>query len=130
MNFNIEISEYDFKRLSKLVDFYHVPMLIKELERADVIKDILVPPDLVTVDSTIVFSLDKKIHQTTLVTSPVPEEQMDCVSVLDHLGTALLGLSENQKIRWKFPDGERLIHVLDVVYQPEAEGDLHPLCFG
>jgi regulator of nucleoside diphosphate kinase len=129
MNGNIVVSEFDFNRLINLMKYYNVPKLEKELYRANIIKNILVLPDLVTLDTTLVYSIDKHIQCSTLVAAKVPEEQSSCVSILDELGIALLGVSENQKILWSFPDGERLIQVLRVVYQPEAKGDLYPLCF-
>ncbi|MFP5384693.1 MAG: hypothetical protein ACLGHN_01350 [Bacteriovoracia bacterium] len=129
MNEKITVSEYDFNRLTNLMKFYPAPKLEEELNRADVINDILVLPDLVTLDSNVLYTIDRNFYQSTLVSEEVPEDQDSCVSVLDELGTALLGLRENQEIRWFFPEGERQIRVLSVIYQPEAMGDLHPLSF-
>jgi hypothetical protein len=45
--------------------------------------------------------------------------------VLAPVGTALLGLAENQSIVWPFPDGsKRSLRVLEVIYQPEADAAL------
>lgn len=129
MNNKLIVSEFDFNRLKNLTEFYPLPKLEEELERADVIKDILVPPDLVTIDSTLIYTINKRLLQSTLVASEVPDDQLSCISVLHDLGTALLGLREGQEINWSFPEGEKHIRILSVTYQPEAMGDLHPLCF-
>lgn len=129
MSYQIKVSETDFVRLQKLLTIHPNSKLHEELERADIIKDILVTPDLVTVDSKIVYTMNNEILESTLVFPKVPEEQQICISVLDDLGTALLGLCENQQIEWLFKEGKKLIRVLSVVYQPEAMGDEHPLCF-
>jgi regulator of nucleoside diphosphate kinase len=47
------------------------------------------------------------------------------VSVLAPVGSALLGLSVGQSIRWPLPGGKtRHLGVVTVSYQPEAAGDL------
>ncbi len=47
------------------------------------------------------------------------------VSVLAPVGSALLGLSVGQSIRWPLPGGTiRHLRVVSVTYQPEAAGDL------
>ena len=127
--FPITVSEFDYNRLINLMNFHSAPELEKELDRAEIINDILVLPDLVTIDSNVIYTIDQQLYQSILVSTKVPEGQTACISVLDELGTALLGLSVNQEIIWKFSDGEKRIRVLGVIYQPEAEGDLHPLCF-
>ena len=50
----------------------------------------------------------------------------DQLSVLAPVGAALLGLSAGQAIDWPLPDGGNTrLTVLDVVWQPEAAGELH-----
>ena len=50
----------------------------------------------------------------------------DQLSVLAPVGAALLGLSAGQVIDWPLPDGGHTrLTVLDVVWQPEAAGELH-----
>ncbi len=129
MNAKIKVSEFDFCRLQKLLKFNNRKKLKEELSRAEIINSILVPPDLVTLDSTIIYRLNNRIQQSTLVFEPVPDDQSVCVSVLDELGTALLGMSENQSVVWTFPHGLEPIHILSVVSQPESNGEIHPLCF-
>lgn len=124
----IKISETDFVRLVNLTKMYPNQQLCDELTRAEIIKDILVTPDLVTINSKVVYAIDDRLHESTLVFERVPAEQNLCISVLDELGTALLGMRENQEMEWNFSHGKKLVRVLSVIYQPEAVGDEHPLC--
>jgi regulator of nucleoside diphosphate kinase len=64
-------------------------------------------------------------YELTLV-YPDAVNQSDRVSILAPVGSALLGLSVGQKISWQVPGGRILqLHVLEVRYQPEAQGEFH-----
>ena len=48
------------------------------------------------------------------------------ISVLAPVGMALIGLKVGQSINWQGPAGRPLrLKIIDVVYQPEANGDFH-----
>ena len=47
------------------------------------------------------------------------------ISVLEPIGTALLGYRVGDIIEWKVPKGIRKIKVEELLYQPEAAGDFH-----
>jgi regulator of nucleoside diphosphate kinase len=47
------------------------------------------------------------------------------VSVLAPIGSALLGLRVGQQIVWNVPSGARRISVVEIRYQPEANGEFH-----
>jgi regulator of nucleoside diphosphate kinase len=47
------------------------------------------------------------------------------ISVLAPVGSALLGLRVGQQIAWKLPSGVRCIRVVEIRYQPEAQGHFH-----
>jgi regulator of nucleoside diphosphate kinase len=118
------ITHNDFLLLSALVDSIH---LAEELDKADLVDSARLPPNVVTINSRVRFE-DEAEGTTREVTVVLPEDAdlaKGKVSVLAPVGTALLGLAENQSIVWPFPDGsERRLRVLEVVYQPEADARL------
>lgn len=82
---------------------------------------------MVTINSRVRFE-DQAAGTTREVTVVLPQDAdlvEGKVSGLAPVGTALLGLAENQSIVWPFPDGsQRRLRVLEVVYQPEADARL------
>lgn len=98
-----------------------------EIARATVREPRDMPPEVVTMNSTLVC-----IDDTTGVERRlrlVYPEQADAsagqVSVLAPVGAALLGLSVGQSIDWPLPDGRSTrLRVTAVLDQPEAHGRL------
>ena len=120
----IIVTDRAFELLRLLHQHAH---LVSELERADVVDSGQVPPDVVTMNSRVVYE-DVMSGKTTEVTIVFPHEadvQRGRISVLAPVGTALLGLAKGDSIVWPFPDGSsRPLRVLEVTFQPEAEGSL------
>lgn len=122
----IYITEKDFLRIQHTLRSYpsaDLENLELELERARVISDNEVPPDLVTMNSKVRFhQLPEDEERVVTVVYP-RDAGPGKTSILEPEGQALLGLKENQKINWMFPDGKtRTLKVLEVLYQPEAKG--------
>ena len=119
---SIIVTDRDLARLRLLHEHAH---LASELDRADVVDSREVPPDVVTMNSRVVFE-DVRTGKTKEVTLVFPQDadvQCGKVSVLAPVGTALLGLAEGDSIVWPFPDGSsRCLRVVAVTFQPEAEG--------
>ncbi len=119
---SIIVTEHDFALLRSL---HHHALLLSELERADVVASRDVPPDVVTMNSRVVFE-DVTRGTTTEITIVFPHDadaQRGRVSVLAPVGTALLGLAQGDSIVWPFPDGSsRCLRVVEVTFQPEADG--------
>jgi len=97
------------------------PALKRELERAIVVSSEAVPPDVATMNSQVCYT-----DETTCVTRTISliyeraPRGSRTVSVLDPLGSALLGLSVGQEISWKFPDGKHhRVRLEAVIHQPE-----------
>jgi regulator of nucleoside diphosphate kinase len=115
------ITQNDFVLLNALRDR---DQLARELDEADIVDSSRVPPNIVTMNSRVLFE-DEAIGTTREVTIVLPQDADAVegkVSVLAPVGTALLGLAENQSIVWPFPDGsQRRLRVLEVLYQPEAD---------
>lgn len=125
------VTEKDYLRLKSLIevkDPEEIENLEIELDRAQLLADDEVPPDLVTMNS--IFRFENISENKQMIMSIVyPQEsnaQENKVSILAPLGSALLGLRVGQEINWQFPDGKtKKLKVLEILYQPEANGDWH-----
>ena len=119
---SIIVTDRDFVRLRSLHEHEH---LVSELERADVVDGRDVPPDVVTMNSRVMYEdlTSRKVTEVTIVFPQDADVQQGKVSVLAPVGTALLGLAEGDSIVWPFPDGSsRCLRVVAVTFQPEASG--------
>lgn len=129
----ITISRLDQQRLEAVLesaDPRQYPVLEgleREIGRATVVDPGQVPPDVVTMNSTIRFADAASGHEFELtLVYPRDAGRPGTVSVLAPVGSALIGLSVGQSIEWPGPGGRPLeLRVLDVVRQPEAMGELH-----
>ena len=117
---SIIITDLDLARLDHLRDVAH---LAPELDRADIVPSLVVPPDVVTMYSRVAFE-DETTGQCRVVTIVYPQDADPSegkISVMAPEGSALLGLSVGQSIEWYFPDGRpRTLRVVELLYQPEA----------
>jgi regulator of nucleoside diphosphate kinase len=127
----IIITSLDQARLERLFssrNYSQLPgidALIDEIDRASVVEPTEVSPDVITMNSTIRFvdDMNGSEHQLTLV---YPDEAgaHGTISIAAPVGSALLGLSVGQSIRWQVPGGRELnLRVLEVIRQPEAMGE-------
>jgi regulator of nucleoside diphosphate kinase len=118
MNDLLIISEADFELLARLRPH---EALRRELQRAIVVSAEAVPPDVVTMNSRVLYT-DESTGVRRLVTIVWPDQADGGdgrVSVLAPVGSALLGLSVGQSIEWQFPDGRsRRLRLEDVLSQP------------
>ena len=129
----IVMSSLDWDRLDQLMAEpanRRLPVaaaLQRELDRARIVEPNEVPPEVVTMNSTIRFmdETSKAESELTLV-YPVAAGAAGTVSVLAPVGSALLGLSVGQTIAWPMPGGRTAqLRVLEVLRQPEAMGEFH-----
>jgi regulator of nucleoside diphosphate kinase len=127
----ILITEKDLLRIKNILSYQptqEFENLELELDRAQIITDMQVPKDLVTMNSKVKFlSLpEKKEMIMTLVYPSDAKFSEGKVSVLASLGSAILGLRVGQEINWMFPDGKtRTLKIMEVLYQPEANQHWH-----
>jgi regulator of nucleoside diphosphate kinase len=99
-----------------------------ELDRADVLAPEEMPPTVVTMNSTVQFTIVEtgKAFCLTLVYPRDMDGSADRVSIFAPVGSALLGLSVGDQLAWPGPGGKAMtVRVKEVVYQPEAAGELH-----
>jgi regulator of nucleoside diphosphate kinase len=98
-----------------------------ELERAEVVAPEQVPPDVVTMNSTVRFTIAQSGEQFELtLVYPKDAGEPDRISVLAPVGSALLGLAVGDELDWPRPGGGvSTVRVTGVLYQPERAGELH-----
>jgi regulator of nucleoside diphosphate kinase len=96
--------------------------LLREIERARVISPARVPPNVVTMHSTVRIR-DPKGGTPENFTLVYPEDAAPALgqlSVLTPVGTALLGTRVGDVVRVETADGIRSFAVEAILYQPEA----------
>lgn len=130
----IVISSLDAERLERLLEttaadaFPGKEELAAELERAEIVAPAEIPPDVVTMNSTVRFRVENSGQEFTLtLVYPYDSDgSSHRISVLAPVGSALLGLSEGDEIEWPGPGGGMLrVRIVEVTYQPERAGELH-----
>jgi regulator of nucleoside diphosphate kinase len=129
----IIVTETDAQRLTALLDALPperrrgLSGLELELERAQVVSSQQVPADVVTMNSRVRFEeLHSGVRGEARLVYASQAAQDQEVSILAPVGSALLGLAVGQAIDWRMPNGQlRRFRVVELLYQPEAAGDLH-----
>lgn len=129
----LTINELDAERLDTLLAqaaYANSPVaeaLNEELDRAEILPPQDMPVDVVTMNSKVRFTEGKEgeEHIRTLVYPAALKDTNEQLSVMAPLGAALLGLRVGSTITWTMPNGkESEIHVLELLFQPEASGEL------
>lgn len=130
----IVLSELDVKRIERILSTLSPAELEKlmtledELERGNVVEPAAVPGNVVTMNSTVKFSVSSS-QQTFCLTLVYPKDMTDdgkTISILAPAGSAMLGLLEGDEIEWPTPDGKAMkVKVEEIVYQPERAGEFH-----
>lgn len=130
----IVLTSQDLERLENLLESLpanSVPgsaELLSELERAEIVEPEQIPPSVVTMNSTVRFSMDSSGEEfcLTLVYPKDVDGTGDKISVLAPVGSALLGLSTGDEIEWPRPGGGTIkVRIEEIVYQPEREGKFY-----
>lgn len=129
----ITLSTLDMDRLEALLDkmpadFPGRAALEAELDRADVVEPEQIPSTLVTMNSTVRFTLleSGKENTLTLVYPKDADGSADKVSVFATVGITLLGLSVGDTFQMPSPTGQKItVRVDAITFQPESAGELH-----
>jgi regulator of nucleoside diphosphate kinase len=130
---DIVISSVDADRLEKLLEALPAGAAGKaeleaELARARIVDPEDVPPQVVTMNSTVKFKVQSSAEEfrMTLVYPKDLDDGGDKISILAPVGSALLGLSQDDEIEWPKPGGGSLrVRIEEVLYQPERAGEYH-----
>lgn len=124
----IIVTTTDIERLEALIDSMSPDSatgtdLLEELSRAQVVEPHEIPPSVVTMNSTVRFTVgpgNEELCRTLVY--PKEVHGSSTISVLSPVGSALLGLSIGDSISWPGPTGESLtVHIVDVIRQPESK---------
>lgn len=128
----LTLSRLDVNRIEALLD--KTPesaatiSLADELLRANVVEPQDMPPDVVSMHSTVRLRNETSGDEREL-TLVYPHEAVGDptkVSILAPVGSALLGLRTGDVIDWPMPGGHSAkLHVLSISYQPEASGQFN-----
>jgi regulator of nucleoside diphosphate kinase len=130
----ITISSLDADRLYDLIEslpndgLVGINELEKELTRANIVEPSEVPPTIVTMNSTVKFSVESSQEEflLTLVYPKDIDASGEKISILAPVGSALLGLSQGDQIEWPKPGGGLIkVIIKEITYQPERAGELH-----
>lgn len=130
----ITVSSLDLERLQDLLDgpagaaFPGRVQLQAELDRAETCDPARMPEHVVTMNSTVQFSIQEtgKEFTLTLVYPRDAGSTENAISVFAPVGSALLGLAVGDELAWPMPGGSTMtVRVASVVFQPERAGELH-----
>lgn len=128
---SIHVTNQDLQRLRRVIgsaartsalDRQHLEMLSAELDRAVIIDDNDVPPDVVRMRTHVRVrnSSSQQTEDYTLVYPWEADVHLNLLSVLAPLGTALLGYREGDHIDWQLPGGVRELLVEKILGQLDA----------
>lgn len=124
------MSELDVLRIEKLIEktpglSKQVAHLESELARAKLVKPQEVPADIVTMNSRVRFRITEsgKEFEKTLVYPADLAKTEDAISIFAPIGSALIGVRVGETIEWPMQTGAAHVEVVEIVYQPEREGD-------
>ncbi len=129
----IVITQHDSDRLRELIAALDdlsgrrdLAALLAELDRATIVAPEDIPPDVVTMNSTVVLhEVERDQEKTVTLVFPADADiAAGAISVLAPVGTAILGFRKGDVIEWPVPAGLRRFRIEKVVYQPEAAGDM------
>lgn len=126
---HLVISSLDLDRIEQLLGNHPQHLALQEeLDRAEIREPADMPPDVVTMNSTVRFRMQNSGSEfcLTLVYPKDAQGDESKISVLAPVGSALLGLKVGDSIAWPGPAGRTIqVEILEVVYQPERAGELH-----
>jgi regulator of nucleoside diphosphate kinase len=136
MNSTMTITREDRRRLGTMLQSAqalgierreYLYALEADLERARAADPFEVPPDLVTMNSTVELrDLESgEIETYTIVYPERADVASERISVLAPIGRAVLGSRVGDVVPVQVPSGWRRIRVEGVRYQPESAGDYH-----
>ncbi len=131
----VRITAEDMARLRAVVERHlegsraaAAEQLELELDRAAVVPQDQIPPDVVTMRSRILFE-DLETGRRREATLVYPDEaniDQSMISILAPVGQAVLGLKVGDVIEWPLPNARLArLRIMEVLYQPEAAGDFH-----
>lgn len=133
----IYTTEIDRERLGHLIErvrnqgerenFSYINNLEEKLEFAESVAPEQIPPDVVTMRSRVSLkdldSGDRYVYSIVFPSEAKTDEGK--LSILAPLATALLGYKRGDTVEFQAPSRMRRLKIEEILYQPEAAGDLN-----
>lgn len=134
MNRNIYITSMDQKRLTAMIEKenksvttknkFYLNALASELKHATIVDSKEIPKNIITMNSMV--KLKDLDHDEEMTFSLVYPDNADIfkntLSILAPIGTAIIGYSVGDTIKWDVPGGTINLSILEIIYQPETYG--------
>ena len=131
----ILITEANLKRIEDIIRYAgesnehqknNIERLSEDLERATVVESKDIPPDVVTINSTLkIRDLDSGEEMVfTLVSPSNADLSQGRISLLAPVGASVVGYRSGDVVEWPVPGALKRLKIEKVLYQPEAAGDL------
>lgn len=116
------LAEGDFRILKQYIENLRLGVsnnemsLTHELNRAKVVADKAISPDIVRLNSQVkVKEADSdRVLNFTIVMPDLADIKENKISVLTPMGSALIGLRKGNKLEWKMPAGMKKLEILEV----------------
>lgn len=131
----IILSKLDFSRIHKCIHdarltntirVNEAETLLNELNSAKVVEPNEIPNDTVTMNSIVKISFlnTNKTFQFQIVYPDQANIKENKISIFSPVATALIGYRVFDEIEWIVPSDLTKIRIDEIIYQPEAAGDL------
>lgn len=132
---NIIVNRLDYIRIqkqigeakqNKTIEASEAEKLINELNSATILDPDKIPGDVVTMNSVVKITfVDAGKQQEFKIVYPNEANLKEKrVSIFSPVATALIGFRVGDLIEWMVPGGLTKIRIDEIIYQPEAAGDL------
>ncbi len=129
----IILTSKDYKKLVKIIQVYresnrlkseHMINLAEELKNAAVIDDPELLSDIVSINSTVVFTNleNEKTEMVTVVFPADTDHEGSRISILSPLGTALIGEQENNISYCLAPEGKIPLRIDKIIARQTVIG--------
>ncbi len=125
------ITSLDEHRLRLLIlaaadslDQEHFESLEERLDSAHIVEPASIPADIVTMDSCVRIQ-DLGTGEESCFTLVMPREAdmtRGAIAITAPLGRAMFGRKTGDIVQFETPGGLRRVRVVEIIYQPEAEG--------
>ncbi|MFG0335563.1 MAG: nucleoside diphosphate kinase regulator, partial [Maioricimonas sp. JB049] len=111
---------------SAFSDKPYLRSLRQKMDDATVVAPKDIPPDVVTMNSTVRLRQHRSqdVETYTLVYPEDADIAEGKLSVLAPIGTAILGCRVGDRAQWEVPSGLILFRIEELVFQPERDGAL------
>lgn len=132
----IILTRNDYSRIQKSIEYakrknsigtIEAENLLNELHSALIVDPREVPGDVVTMNSIVKISFidSGKTMRLQIVYPGASMIRENKISIFSPVATALIGCKAGDEIEWVVPSGLTRIRIEEIIYQPEASGDLH-----